>query len=116
MKYIGTHSYSDTSYYQDGDKFYREQKESVDTSTTLKEHLKHVQRVLANYPDALFTTERLKYEDGYEVVFTYNVEVPAFDKNLNEVLQMNAKREVQQKVNDAKLLEELKKRSPELFK
>ncbi len=106
------------SIYKDDVRFFYIKEEYVNIGVGLKSHIGEMQDILNDYPDA-----QLDWSGGYGdqmVVVRYNVYV---DSNDNRIVNLLAKIKIdeekaklKQKERDEKVLKEIKKRSPELFK
>ena len=106
--------------YKDSGGYFYNMKESVDTYVSLKSHIESMQSILDAHPDAELEYDYEAWDDNKSVVVRYKVYVDSGDpriiKLLEKVRQDEEKMKIKQKEKDKKVLEELKKRSPELFK
>lgn len=106
--------------YKDSGGYFYSMKESVDTYVSLKSHIESMQSILDAHPDAELEYDYEAWDDNKSVVVRYKVYVDSGDpriiKLLEKIRQDEEKMKIRQKEKDKKVLEELKKRSPELFK
>ena len=111
----GKHQYI----YKDKDGYFYVVEESVDIGTTLRSHIAEMQSILNEHPDA-----SIEYEHGWgdhsNVVIRYKIYVDPNDDRIIKLLAKikadDEKKKLKQKEHDQKILKEIKKRSPDLFK
>jgi len=68
------------------------------------------------HPDAELDMESDSWEDNLHAVVKYTVYIPNTDPRLIELHEAQEREKEFRKMQDAKMLEQIKKRSPELFK
>lgn len=106
--------------YKDSGGYFYNMKESVDVCVGLKSHIAAMLSILDAHPDAELDYDWEAWDDNKSVVVRYKVYVDSGDsrivKLLEKVREDEEKMKLKQREKDKKVLEELKKRSPELFK
>lgn len=106
--------------YKDSGGYFYNMKESVDVFVGLKSHIEAMQSILDAHPDAELDYDYEDWDEYRQVIVRYKVYVDPNDvrivKLLEKVKEDEEKMKLKQKEKDKKVLEELKKRSPELFK
>lgn len=106
--------------YKDSGGYFYNMKESVDVFVRLKSHIEAMQSILDAHPDAELDYDYEDWDEYRQVIVRYKVYVDPNDsrivKLLEKVKEDEEKMKLKQKEKDKKVLEELKKRSPELFK
>lgn len=106
--------------YKDSGGYFYNMKESVDVYVGLKSHIEAMQSILDTHPDAELDYDYEAWDESRYVVVRYKVYVDPNDerivKLLKKVEEDEEKMKLKQKEKDKKVLEDLKKRSPELFK
>lgn len=106
--------------YKDSGGYFYNMEESVDVCVGLKSHIEAMQSILDVHPDAELDYDYEAWDDNKSVVVRYKVYVDSGDsrivKLLEKVREDEEKMKLKQREKDKKVLEELKKRSPELFK
>lgn len=106
--------------YKDSGGYFYNMKESVDVYVGLKSHIEAMQSILDAHPDAELDYDYGAWDENRYVVVRYKVYVDPNDERivnlLKKVKEDEEKMRLKQKERDKKVLEDLKKRSPELFK
>jgi hypothetical protein len=123
MKFIGRLKIDDETYpiiYKGKKGYFYSKTVWIDLYGDLSSHIKEMQVILSEHPDAVLDRDSRPWDDELSTVVKYDVYIPSTDPQLKKLLEESKKlekeRKEKDKLRDVKILEELKKRSPELFK